>query len=83
MPHIYLKTKKSIIINAKNNFHIIGDYICNFKLNEFQELYLIKKQDIIDKLEVPIMSKYETYGRYNNSNYYVFFNNYDNIRRDI
>ena len=57
-------TKKLIVINARYKFHIIEHYICDYKLSEFQELYLIKKQDIMDKLEVPKMSKYETYGRY-------------------
>ena len=83
LPNLYLNPGESIIINGKDNYYSIGDYICNFNLSEYEFLYLINKNDIVDKLYIPKMSSYETYGRYDNSNEYKFFYNYNNERKVI
>lgn len=83
LPDINLESGKSIIINGKKNYFAIGDYICNFNLNNTEELYLynIDKNEIVDKIAIPRMNSLETYGRYLNSNIYMFYDNSDNERK--
>jgi len=81
LPNIDLGPNESIIINGKDNYYSIGDYICNFNLSEYETLYLTNNDDVIDKLYVPRMSSNESYGRYDNSNEYKFFYNYNNERK--
>ena len=83
LPDINLESGKSIIINGKKNYFAIGDYICNFNLNNTEELYLynIDKNEIVDKIAIPRMNSLETYGRYLNSNIYMFYDNSDNQRK--
>lgn len=63
LPLISLPAGKAIIINGKNNFYLLGEYICNFNLSEGETLYLSKDGDIVDEMVVPRMDKYETVGR--------------------
>lgn len=83
LSNITLKPFSSVVINGKNNYFAIGDYICNFNLSGGEVLYLynIKSDEIIDYVYVPRMSKIESYGRYLNSNKYVYYNNIDNKRK--
>ena len=83
LPNITLKSNESIIINGKKNYFAIGDYICNFNLNNKETLYLfdIEKNEIVDELEIPRMSSIETYGRYNNTNIYRYYDNSNNQRK--
>ena len=83
LPDINLDSGKSIIINGKKNYFAIGDYICNFNLNNKEELYLynIDKNEIVDKIAIPRMNSLETYGRYLNSNIYMFYDNSNNQRK--
>ena len=81
LPDITLKSGESIIINGKKNYYEMGDYICNFKLNSDETLYLTDGTDLIDSLSVPNLNEDETYGRYLNSNEYHYFNNKNSIRK--
>ena len=76
LPNIKLKSNDSIIINGKKNHYSIGNYICNFNLSKGETLYLynISEKSIVDEIQIPKMSKIETYGRYLNSNTMMYFN---------
>ena len=75
--------KKSIIINGKKNYYSMGDYICNFSLNNQEHLYLFDSdiEETIEVLDIPRMSSKETYGRLENSNQFVFYDNSMNQRK--
>ena len=83
LPNLILKPNESIIFNGNKNYFSIGDFICNFNLSKGETVYLFDNNDeqIKDKLLVPRMSSIETYGRYLNSNTFMFFNNIDNKRK--
>ena len=83
LPDVELEPNTSIIINGKKNYYAIGDYICNFNLNNKEHLYLYdsEKEETIETLDIPRMSENETYGRYSNSNQFVFYDNSSNQRK--
>ena len=83
LPDVELEPNTSIIINGKKNYYAIGDYICNFNLNNKEHLYLYdsEKEETIETLDIPRMSEIETYGRYYNSNQFVFYDNSLNQRK--
>lgn len=83
LPNISLKSKESLVINGNKNYYAIGDYICNFNLNNMETLYLTNKEQniIIDEMDIPRMDKYETYGRFDHSNKMVFYNNKQGQRK--
>ena len=85
LPNIDLQPYEHIIINGKNNYYAIGDYICNFNLNEMETLYLYSEEDnkIVSSLEIPYMKEHETYGRYLNSNTFVYYDNRQNQRKNL
>jgi len=83
LPDFSLGPNESIIINGNKNYYSLGDYICNFNLSSGEILYLydFETEEIVDKIPVLRMSDIETYGRYQNSNTLMFFNNINNIRK--
>ena len=83
LPNVNLEPGEYIVINGKDNYYSLGDYICNFNLNDKEVIYLSTNGKIVDEVSVPKMSEYETYGRYLNSNTFVYYNNYDGNRKDL
>ncbi len=85
LPDITLNNKEFITINGKKNYYAVGDYICNFNLNTTEIVYLYDRENdtIVDKLEIPRMSKHESYGRYLNSTVFKFYNNSRNQRKNL
>lgn len=83
LPNVILNPGEYIVINGKDNYYSLGDYICNFNLNDREIIYLSKNGVIVDEVSVPKMSEYETYGRYLNSNIFVYFDNYNGSRKDL
>lgn len=81
LPNIELKSGASIIINGDKNYYSIGDYICNFSIKKGEKVFLSKNNEIIESVAIPKMSDIESYGRYDNSNTYRFFNNVNNARK--
>lgn len=75
MPAITLMPGETITVNCVNNAHTIGDYICNFNLKQGETLYLWNENTVIDQLLVPAMADGESYGRYQNSDSWVFYKN--------
>ena len=75
IPNTYLDPNKSIVINGNKNYYSIGDFICNFNFSNNEIIYLTH-ENIIDQIEVPRMSDMETYGRFGNSNTYIFYNQF-------
>lgn len=72
LPDISLASGESIKIYGSKNHETIGDYICNFSLNEDETLYLSNEEGCIYDIPIPKMSDIETYGRYDNSNIWMF-----------
>ncbi len=83
LPRIVLKGGESVTINCKNNYYELGDYICNFNLKAGETLSLSSKTGVVDKLIVPQMNEYESYGRLNGSNTFYFFDNQDQKRKSL
>ncbi|MBQ6350761.1 MAG: CotH kinase family protein [Methanobrevibacter sp.] len=83
LPKIWLGTGETILINGKNNFYRVGEYICNFNLSEGETLYLTLGEEIVDKFYVPRMSKDETVGRDLNTGERVFYYDASKKRRDV
>ena len=83
LPNVILNPGEYIVINGKDNYYSLGDYICNFNLNDREIIYLSTNGVIVDEVSVPKMSEYETYGRYLNSNIFVYFDNYNGSRKDL
>lgn len=83
LPDIVLNPGETIIINGNKNYYSLGDYICNFNLSSGEILYLYdySQKEVVDRLAILRMSNMETYGRYENSNTRIFFNNINNIRK--
>lgn len=73
LPDIILNAGESVVIYGSKNYNSIGDYICNFSLNSYETLYLSKNSELCDKVAIPKMSSSETYGRYDNSNVWVYY----------
>jgi len=72
LPSVVLMPGESIIIYGSKNHNSLGDYICNFSLNENENLLLSNEVENLFCLTVPRMSTYEIYKRYDNSNVWVF-----------
>ena len=72
-----------LIINGNKNYYSIGDYISNFNLRKNESLYLYNNftNMLKDSIKISRMSDIETYGKYLNSNTFVFYNNSNNIRK--
>lgn len=73
LPDIVLEAGESIVVYGSKNYQAVGDYICNFSLNENEILFLSNEKEILFQLPVPKMSAIETYGRYEGSNVWRFF----------
>ncbi|HPZ23983.1 MAG TPA: hypothetical protein PLC25_04000, partial [Bacilli bacterium] len=80
LPNIALNSGETIKINGKKNYYALGNYICNFNLNNTETLYLTDGTNIIDEVPVPRMNSSETYGRYLDSNTFVYYNNLNGQR---
>lgn len=82
LPNLVLQPGELVTINCSNNYYAIGEYICNFNLNQYEQVFLYNAdtKEIDDIMAIPRMEKDETYGRYMNSDSYVFFRNQDNQR---
>jgi hypothetical protein len=80
LPNITLNSGETIKINGKKNYYALGNYICNFNLNNTETLYLTDGTNIIDEVPVPRMNSSETYGRYLDSNTFVYYNNLNGQR---
>lgn len=72
LPDVFLETGNSIIIYGSKNHDSVGNYICNFSLNENETLFLSKESKCIFSIHIPIMSEFEVFGRFNDSNKWVF-----------
>lgn len=72
LPSVVLMPGESIIIYGSKNHNSLGDYICNFSLNENENLLLSNEVENLFCLTVPRMSTDEIYKRYDNSNVWVF-----------
>ncbi len=82
LPDKKLGPGESVLINGRKNYYAVGEYICNFNLRDGETLFLTGPDGrIADSLVVPRMSRYETYGRINLTNRFVYFNNLDEKRR--
>lgn len=73
LPQVILRGGESIVIHGSKNRDAIGDYICNFSLSEYETITLSNGEEICDYVCVPRMAIQETYGRYDNSNQWMFF----------
>lgn len=86
LPDIVLEPGESIVVYGSKNYQAMGDYICNFSLNEKEILCLSNEKEILFQLPVPKMSAIETYGRYEGSNVWRFFRkgkDSDETKKDI
>ncbi len=83
LPAVTLAPNQSIVINGKRNYYAVGDYICNFSLNEEEVLYLTDGTAVMDRMAVPRMSKQESYGRYYNSTVMKYFLNPTEERKSV
>lgn len=79
LPNIILETGASVVIFGSKNHDSIGEYICNFSLNEDEYLFLSDNKGCLYSHSIPKMSDIETYGRYDNSNDWVFIVENDGI----
>ena len=79
LPDVILKTGQEIIIYGKKYNFVINSYKSNLSLSDNKKLILSKDGKILDEIVIPYMSSIETYGRYNNSNSFVFFNQSSDI----
>ncbi len=75
LPDITLEPGESVVIYGSKNQDSIGDYICNFSLNEDEILYLSNNNECLYTHPIPKMSAIESFGRYDNSNDWVFIVN--------
>lgn len=67
LPQRMLLPGETLRIYCKGNSFILGEYQCNFNLNDQETLLLTDGTDVLDALPVPKMSIYESYGRHNGS----------------
>lgn len=72
LPSIMLMPGESILIYGSKNHSSLGDYICNFSINENEKLFLSDEVENLFCLTVPRMSNDEIYKRYDNSNVWIF-----------
>ena len=79
LPDIVLEPGASIVIYGSKNHSAIGDYICNFSLNEEECIFLSDERNCLYSHSIPKMSAIETYGRYENSNDWVFMAAEDSV----
>lgn len=75
LPDVKLDSGESIVVYGSKNHNAIGDYICNFSLNENETLFLSDENSRLYSLAIPKMSSIETYKRYDNSNSWFFYMN--------
>ena len=82
MPNVILQPGESIIIYNKTYKHKKIKNICNtnFEYNKTICLYNTVSEIIEDKICIPRMSVYETYGREESGVDCVFYNNIDGTR---
>ena len=82
LPEKVLLPGESVVINGKNNYYALGDYIFNFNIKYGETLYLYdRSRRETSTLYVPRMSAWETYGRVGFSNEFVYYNNLDDMRK--
>lgn len=74
LPELVLCPEESVIIYGSKNYNSLGDYICNFSLSRGETLLLSKNSELYDSVVIPDMSNSESYGRYDNSNDWVYYN---------
>lgn len=74
LPDIMLGSGESVVIYGSRNPDSLGEYGCNFNLNKDEKLFMSNGNEIIFCLSIPKMSDIETYGRYDDSNIWKFFN---------
>lgn len=77
LPDIMLESGKSIKIFGSKNYDSLGGFKCNFSLKKDEILFLSKETKCLESLTIPQMSNIESYGRYKNSNDWVFIRNLD------
>lgn len=81
LPEILLNPEQSIVIDGKSNYYALGDYICNFNLNNDEILYFSDGTTVVDCMAVPRMGALETYGRYDDSAVLKYYYNPNGERR--
>ena len=84
LPEKTLAAGESVIINGDKNYYAVGEYICNFNLRRGETLCLYNRTSgEMEKLKIPRMNAFETYGRSASLDRFVFYNNLDEIRKNI
>lgn len=73
LPKKILKENETVIIYGSKNRGMLGEYICNFSLSEYEMLTLSDGNIINDWVYVPKMGSRESYIRYNYSNQWVYY----------
>ncbi len=82
LPDFVLEPGESIIIYGSKNHDFIGEYICNFSLNEEESLFFSDSRNCLYKHSIPKMSSIERYGRYENSNDWVYMTDEDRTQKE-
>lgn len=84
LPILTLESGESILIEGKKNNYRVGDYQCNFNMNDQEAVTLTRVKDMsmeeIERIAIPRMNARETYGHYLGSPLMHFFNNTENVR---
>lgn len=82
LPDVTLDPGESVCINGKKNLRAVGDYLCSFNLKSAETLFLSDSSGVcLDRVAVPQMESWETYGRLLPGGQWVFFDNRDGARR--
>ncbi|MBQ9886918.1 MAG: CotH kinase family protein [Lachnospiraceae bacterium] len=75
LPNVTLAPGESVVVNGSKNIEALGEYYCKFSLSGGETLYLSFDDVMVDGIAVPYMNKDETYGRYDGSPKWVFYDN--------
>lgn len=81
LPNVVLEPGDSIVIDGSKNYDSIGDYVCNFSLNEDETIFLSDDISCLFSLYIPKMSEIESYGRYDYSNVWTYNINKSDFRK--
>ncbi|MGN0972741.1 MAG: CotH kinase family protein [Aristaeellaceae bacterium] len=73
LPQRTLQPGETLRIYCKGSSFILGEYQCNFNLNDQETLLLTDGTDVLDALPVPKMGAHESYGRHEGSPVMKFY----------
>lgn len=82
LPELTLEAGESILIDGAKNNYRLGNYQCNFNINDEETVFLTRfgEEEPCDQLAIPRMVSDETYGHVDTSPVLRFFKNDDNKR---